>query len=210
MTQQKKVENKSQQDLGTQGKSQNKPKESFIGTGNGSSIRSRTGSWFECKVRYQKTQEDGAEKTVTELYIVDALSFTEAEASIIDEMSVYVSGELKVQAINRFSYNEIFFTDRDDDDLWFKARLAFITTNEKTEKEKRSYVNYLVQAKCIERAKRYIEEVMGRTMIDYELKSLSETKVFDVFEHKTKPEDYGFKKEEDTPDYVTDASAPGM
>lgn len=147
------------------------------------SLRSRTSTWFECKVRYMKTMEDGSEKTVTELYTVDALSFTEAEASIIEEMAPYVSGELKVANINRANYGEIFFSDVDDD-LWFKARLAFITIDEKTQKEKRSYYNYLVQAKSIERARRYVDEVMGRTMIDYEVKSLSETKIMDVFEHK--------------------------
>lgn len=67
--------------------------EKIIGIGNSSSLRSRTGSWFECKVRYGKTQDDGSEKMVNELYVVDALSFTEAEASIIDNMQVYVSGE---------------------------------------------------------------------------------------------------------------------
>ena len=148
------------------------------------SLRSRTSTWFECKVRYMKTMEDGSEKIVTELYTVDALSFTEAEASIIEEMEPYVSGELKVANINRANYGEIFFSDVDDDDLWFKARLAFITIDEKTEKENRSYYNYLVQAKSIERARRYIDEVMGKTMIDYEVKSLSETKIMDVFEHE--------------------------
>ncbi len=179
-----KKENMPQKEAKTQDKSQNKPKESFIGTGNGSSLRSRTSTWFECKVRYQKTQEDGSEKLVNELYVVDALSFTEAEASIIDNMSVYVSGELRVANINPTNYNEIFFSNVDEyDDLWFKARLAFITVDEKTNKEKRTYTNYLIQAKCIERAKRYFDEVMGKTIIDYELKSLSETKIMDVFEH---------------------------
>jgi hypothetical protein len=179
-----KTEKKPQEEAKTQDKSQNQPKESFIGTGNGSSLRSRTSTWFECKVRYEKTQEDGSDKLVNELYVVDALSFTEAEASIIDNMSVYVSDEFKVANINPANYNEIFFSDVFDDDLWFKARLAFITIDEKKDKEKRTYVNYLIQAKSIERAKRYVDEVMGKTMIDYELKSLSETKIFDVFEHE--------------------------
>lgn len=170
-------------------KNEQKPaagKEKFTASTNGTSIRSRTSSWFECKVRYQKTMEDGAEKTVTELYTVDALSFTEAEARIIDEMSVYVSGEMKVVNINPAPYGEIFFSGQDDDDLWYKARLAFITIDEKTDKVKRSYVTYLIQAKSLERAKRYIDEVMGRTMIDYETKGVVETKIMDVFEHKKK------------------------
>lgn len=189
-----KTENKPQEEAKAQDKSQNQPKESFIGTGNGSSLRSSTGTWFECKVRYEKTQEDGSEKMVNEQYVVDALSFTEAEASIIDNMSVYVSGEFKVANINPANYNEIFFSGNDDDDLWFKARLAFITIDEKKDKEKRTYVNYLIQAKCIERAKRYVDEVMGKTMNDYELKSLSETKIFDVFEHDLSKE---WKEDED-------------
>lgn len=189
-----KKENKPQQEVKTQDKSQNQPKESFIGTGNGSSLRSRTGTWFECKVRYEKTQEDGSEKLVNEQYVVDALSFTKAEASIIDNMSVDVSGEFKVANINPANYNEIFFSGNDDDDLWFKARLAFITIDEKKDKEKRTYVNYLIQAKCIERAKRYVDEVMGKTMNDYELKSLSETKIFNVFEHDLSKE---WKEDED-------------
>lgn len=180
---------------------QPKSKESFTGVGDGTSLRSRTSTWFECKVRYEKTTEDGSDKTVTELYTVDALSFTEAEASIIEEMAPYVSGELKVANINRANYGEIFFSGVDEgDDLWFKARLAFITIDEKTDKEKRSYYNYLVQAKSIERARRYVDEVMGRTMIDYEVKSLSETKIMDVFEHKApvKKEDSDQKSDEES------------
>lgn len=160
------------------------------------SLRSRTSTWFECKVRYQKTMEDGSEKTVTELYTVDALSFTEAEASIIDNMSAYVSGDMKVANINPASYSEIFFSDIDEDDLWFKARLAFIAIDEKSNKEKRSYYNYLVQAKSIDRAKRYVGEVMGRTMIDYEVKSLAETKIIDVFEHKAPKKEYSDEESE--------------
>lgn len=159
----------------------NKATEKIIGTGNYQSLRSRTSTWFECKVRYEKTQEDGSDKLVNELYVVDALSFTEAEASIIDNMAVYVSGELKIANINHANYNEIFFSGNDDDDLWFKARLAFITID--GNKEKRTYTNYLIQAKNIERAKRYIDEVMGKTIIDYELKSLYESNIMDVFEY---------------------------
>lgn len=168
-----------------------KSKETFTGIGNGSSLRSRTSNWFECKVRYMKTMEDGSEKTVTELYTVDALSFTEAEARILEEMAVYVSGELKIANINPAPYSEIFFSNVLDDDLWFKVRLAFITINEKTEKEKRTYQTYLVQSKSSERAMRYVDEIMGKTMIDYELKSLSETNILDVFEHcaPSKPEE---------------------
>ena len=146
-------------------------------------MRSRTSTWFETKVKYQKTMEDGSEKVVSEAYVVDALSFTEAESAIIDEMSVYVSGELKVSGIGKACYGEIFFSDLDDDDKWYKAKLQFITIDEKSEKEKRSNVVYLVQAKSLARALRYVDEVMGKSILDYDIVGLNETKVFDVFEH---------------------------
>lgn len=146
-------------------------------------MRIRTGTWFKTKVKYQKTMEDGSEKVVSEAYVVDALSFTEAESAIIDEMSVYASGELKVSNLGKASYNEIFFSDVDDDDKFYTCKLQFITIDEKSEKERRSNVTYLVQAKSLARALRYVDEVMGKTMIDYDIVGLNETKVFDVFEH---------------------------
>ena len=151
-------------------------------------MRAKSGSWFETKIKYQKTQEDGSEKVVTELYIVEALSCTEAEASIIKEMALYSHGETKVPSTKKANFNEIFFSDKDDDDKWFSAKLQFITIDEKTDKEKRSNVTYLVQAKSMHRAISNIDEVMGKTMIDYEIIGLSKTNVYDVFEHKTKEE----------------------
>ena len=159
-------------------------------------MRSRTGTWYATKVRYQKVMEDGLEKVVTEQYLIEALSFTEAENAIIEEMSVYVSGELKVSNLGQANFNEVFFSDVDDDDKWYKAKLQFITIDEKTEREKRSNVNYLVQAKSLARALRYIDEVMGKTMNDYDVVCLNETKLYDVFEHHA-PSD---KKEEKNDD----------
>lgn len=127
--------------------------------------------------------EDGSEKVVTESYIVEALSCTEAEASIIKEMALYSHGETKVPSTKKANFSEIFFSDKDDDDKWFSAKLQFITIDEKSEKEKRSNVVYLVQSKSLARALRYIDEAMGKTMIDYDIVGLNETKVFDVFEH---------------------------
>ena len=146
-------------------------------------MRIKTGTWFKTKVKYQKTMEDGSEKVVSEAYVVDALSFTEAESAIIDEMSVYVSGELKVSNLGKASYQEVFFSDVDDDDKFYTCKLQFITIDEKSEKEKRSNVTYLVQAKSLARALRYVDEAMGKTMIDYDIVGLNETKIYDVFEH---------------------------
>lgn len=149
-------------------------------------IRSRTAKWFECIVRYERQQEDGVTKKVTESYIVDALSFAEAEARIFDVMKSYVSGDLEVKNINPCPFGEIFFSDIPEDDRWFLAKLAFITIDEKTEKEKLSYVSYLVQAANFDVAKAYITHVMSGSMIDYIIKSIRETKYLDVYEHPLK------------------------
>jgi hypothetical protein len=152
-------------------------------------MRSRQSNWFEVGIRYQKTQEDGSEKSVTEKYAIDALSFTEGESAITEEMAAYISGEFKVKSTQEASYREVFFSDKDDDDCWYKAKLQFIPFDDKTSKEKRSNVTYLVQAKSMHRAISNIDEVMGKTMIDYEIIGLSKTNVYDVFEHKTKEEE---------------------
>lgn len=146
-------------------------------------MRSRTSTWFECKIRYEKTMEDGSQKKVTELYVVDALSFTEAEASIIEEMSSYISGEFEVKDIKKAAYGEIFFSDSPSADRWYKTKLQFITIDDKTEKEKKSNVNYLVHGSTLPGAVKSIDEVMGGTMIDYVIASIAETQIMDVFEH---------------------------
>ena len=146
-------------------------------------MRSRTANWFICKIRYEKVMEDGLQKKVTEQYVVDALSFSEAEANIIEEMSSYISGEFEVVEIDRCVYKEIFFSDDEAADKWYKAKLKFVTIDEKTDKEKKSTVNYLVQAGSFEGARRNIDEVMGGTMIDYIIDTVSETSIMDVFEY---------------------------
>lgn len=148
-------------------------------------MRTRTANWYEIKIRYQKTMEDGLEKFVIEQYAVDALSFAEAEAAITEEMSAYISGDFEVKNISPASYREVFFSDNDTDDRWYKTKLQFITIDEKTEKEKRSNVYYLVQAATLNGAVKHIDEVMGGTMIDYAIASVSETQIMDVFEHNS-------------------------
>jgi hypothetical protein len=158
-------------------------------------MRSRTANWFECRIKYEKTMEDGMQKKVTETYTVDALSFTEAEQRIMEEMSSYISGEFEVADIKKAAYKEIFFSDEELADRWYKAKLQFITIDEKTEKEKRSSVNYLVQAGTLSGALKNIDQVMGGTMIDYVIASIAETTLLDVFEYKKKTEEKNDKPE---------------
>lgn len=153
-------------------------------------MRSKTANWFICKISYKKMMEDGLRKKVTETYVVNAASFTEAEARIIEEMSAYISGEFEVAEIDRAVFKEIFFMEQVADTRWYKSKLQFITIDEKTEKEKRTNVYYLVEGCSLESARRNIDEVMDGTMIDYSITSVSETPIMDVFEYKVKSTDY--------------------
>ena len=127
-------------------------------------------------------------RKVTETYVVDALSFSEAESRILEEMGKYVSGELEVCDLKIAQYKEIFFADNDLADKWYKAKLAFITIDEKTDKEKKTSVFYLVNAGNINSALKNVDELMGSTMIDYQTCNLTETHIMDVFEYKKKPD----------------------
>ena len=149
-------------------------------------MRSKTAIWFECKIRYEKTMEDGLLKKVNEVYVIDALSFSEAEERITKEMSSYISGEFEIVDVKIAPYREVFFADDNLADQWFKAKLSFITIDERGDKEKRTSVLYLVNAGNINHAIKNIGEVMSGTMIDYVTTSISATKIFDVFEYNEK------------------------
>ncbi|MBD5316449.1 MAG: DUF4494 domain-containing protein [Bacteroides sp.] len=136
-------------------------------------------NWFECKVRYDKLMENGASKKVNEPYLVDALSFTEAEARIIEEQTPFMSGEFSVSAVKRTKIAEIF---RDDSaDKWYLVKCAFITIDEKTAAEKRSVSQMLVAANSFKEAFENFVEGMSSTMADYEIVSISETPIMDVY-----------------------------
>ena len=139
-------------------------------------------NWFECKVRYDKAMEDGSIKKVNEPYLVDALSFTEAEARIIEEQTPYISGEFTVSAVKRTKISEIFYDETGD--RWYLAKVAFITIDEKTATEKKSISQILVQAGDFKRALDNLVDGMKGTMADYEIASITETPLMDVYKVK--------------------------
>lgn len=147
-------------------------------------MRTKSSVWFEVKLRYDKVHEDGYEKKVTESYVVDALSFGEAEETAVEFLGSYVSGEIQVVNINPMKFHEVFFNEQESCDRYYKVILQFITIDEKTEREKHTQVYYLVQASSFDNCKDTIRSIMERTMIDYQIASVSETKVIDVIEHE--------------------------
>ena len=147
-------------------------------------MRTKSSIYFEVKFQYEKTNEEGMMKKATEQYAVDALSFSEAENRIIKEMTSLYSGDTAVKAISIAPYREIFFDDRESADKFYKAKLDYVTIDEKTEKEKKTTMVYLVQAENLEQARKNIIDVMSGTMVDYVIQSIAETKIIDVFEHE--------------------------
>ena len=119
-------------------------------------------TWFECKIRYEKLMENGMNKKVTEPYLVDALSFTEAEARIIEEMTPFITGEFTVSDIKRANYSELFPSEEESADRWFKCKLIFITLDEKSGAEKKTSTQVLVQAADLRDAVKKLDEGEGQ------------------------------------------------
>lgn len=146
-------------------------------------------NWFECKVIYEKPVENtAAVKKVPELYLVDALSFTEAEARIIEEMTPFITGSFEVSDIKRAKYNELFFCDEETADRWFKSKVYFVILDEKSGKEKKTANNFLVQAANLKDAVKKLEDGLKNTMMDYYIASMAETAIMDVYPYKVKNE----------------------
>ncbi|MBD5180478.1 MAG: DUF4494 domain-containing protein [Bacteroidales bacterium] len=141
-------------------------------------------NWFECKVRYDKTMENGAIKKVNEPYLLDALSFTEAEARMIEEITPFISGDFSISAVKRTKIAEIFWDDSAD--KWYLVKVAFITIDEKTAAEKKSTSMILVAANDFQGAVDAFVEGMKETMADYEIVSIAETPLMDVYKMKVK------------------------
>ncbi|MEE1298444.1 MAG: DUF4494 domain-containing protein [Muribaculaceae bacterium] len=136
-------------------------------------------NWFECKVRYDKMLETGQQKKVNEPYLVDALSFTEAEARIIEEITPFISGDFTVSAVKRTRISEIFYDETGD--RWFSVKYNIITIDEKTAVEKKQSVMVLVQAADFQKAIANFMEGMKGTMADFEIASVTETQIMDVY-----------------------------
>ncbi len=142
--------------------------------------------WFECKIRYDKMQENGTVKKVTEPYLVDAITFTDAEARIIEKITPYISGEFSIPAIKKTNIAEVFYNEGCD--KWWSVKYNMITPDEKSGKERRTPVYVMVQADTQQGATDRFNQGMKGTMADYEIEKVAETKIMDVY-----PYDYSRK-----------------
>lgn len=141
-------------------------------------------NWFECKVRYDKTGDDGLLKSTAESYLVDAMSFTEAEERITEEMRPFMSGEFEVANIKKVKIAELF--DNETGDRWYRSKVNFVTLDEEKGVEKRSPNTMYIKATNIQEALQNLIKGMAGTLADYEIANITETSLFDVFYFQAK------------------------
>ena len=144
-------------------------------------MTSKVSKFFEVKIQYQKMQEDGKEKKVTEQYVVESLSFTEAEKRITEEMSSYIHDSFDVVSEKIAPYSEIILSDKSDDDKWFLSKISFVTIDEKTAKEKKTSQRLLVQADTSQTALEYTKKLFDSSMTDYTIDAVQDTPTIEVF-----------------------------
>lgn len=133
---------------------------------------------FECKVKYQKIDQNGKDRMVSENYLVEGVSFADVEKSINEQLEPYITGEFVVDSIRRAKFSEIHFTDGD---RYFKSKVTFVTLDEERGIEKRTSTMLLVQANELAEVKPTIDERFEGIVTDYEVVSVSETNILDVF-----------------------------
>ena len=152
-------------------------------------MKSLTGKYFIVGVRYEKALEDGTSAKTTEQYVVDALSWSECEAKITEKMIAYTNGDMEIVTMKKAGFSELFLSEVDSEDKYYDCSINMITIDDKSDKEKKTKVRYLVQGDTIEKARKNVDETTGGTMIDYNITSLKETPIMDVFLHQGKPKD---------------------
>lgn len=142
----------------------------------------KTGNWFECKVRYEKTQEDGMPKKVTETYVVDGINFGDAFNRMCENtIKQLCKEEFEIVGMNMARYKDIV-TVNSISEKFFRVKINVITIDEKTDKQKKTPMFVLVQAADIAATRKVIDDdYMGGTMLDYEISSVSETKILDFY-----------------------------
>lgn len=142
-------------------------------------------NWIEVKARYDRMMENGVSKKVTEPYLVDALSCSEAEARVIKELRPYVSGDLNVTSTTKTKIAEVFVQYKDCD-KYYRVKVNFITLDEKTAAEKRNASYIIVPALDFRNALENFVDGMKGTMADFEIESIAETKIVEVYSYAEK------------------------
>ena len=138
------------------------------------------GTWFECKVRYEQTQEGGMNKMVTETYVYKAADFGKAYDKATKDMSTSISGEFEITAMKIAQYKEIITQDERTEERYYRVKVNLIILDEKTQKEKKVAQYYLVNADSVEKARKYTDTALSDEILDYVIEAVQEAKIIDV------------------------------
>ncbi|SHF69469.1 protein of unknown function [Salegentibacter echinorum] len=144
-------------------------------------------TWYECKVKYKKTHETGEQKMATDTYLLDAVSYTEAEARITEEMKTYTEEDFRIMNIKVANFSEVH--PFENSDRWFKAKVSLVAMDEESGKEKKTNIYLLVQANDVKEAFENTTTAMEETMGDYTIPAITESPILDVFPYFTGEEE---------------------
>ena len=136
-------------------------------------------NWFTVKVKYTKQMDNGALKRVSEPYLLAAMTFTDAEARIYEELGALIRGEFNVVGIARTELNDIFAYD--DAETWYKCRVRYENFDADSEKSKKVTQNFLVSANNVKEAYERIQESLKTLMVDFEIPSIVYSPIVDIF-----------------------------
>ncbi|PHR28242.1 MAG: hypothetical protein COA38_12395 [Fluviicola sp.] len=136
-------------------------------------------NWFTVKVKYTKQLDNGALKRVSEPYLLAAMTFTDAEARIYEELGQIIRGEFNVVGISRTEIHDIFAYD--DADVWYKCKVRYESMDADTEKAKKVNQNFLVSAESVKEAYERIQESLSTLMVDFEIPSIIVSPIVEIF-----------------------------
>ncbi|WZL89066.1 DUF4494 domain-containing protein [Salinimicrobium sp. 3283s] len=143
--------------------------------------------WYECKVKYRKTHETGEQKVTTDTYLLDAVSYTEAESRITEEMKTFTNEDFRIMNIKVANFSEVH--PFENSDRWFKSKVSLIALDEESGKERKTNIYLLVQANDIKEAFENTTTAMADTMGDYTIPAITESPILDVFPYFTGEEE---------------------
>ena len=156
--------------------------------------------WYTCKVKYNRYDDEGKYKTVTEPYLVDAVSFTEAESRIYEKVGDLVDGDFFVTTINKSNISDIFHFDNTD--KWYLSKVKYVSVDEESGKEKKITSNMLVAAENVKDAYEKIEEGLSTMLVPYDVTSITESPIIDIFPYESGEEPA--KEEEEIDPYISE------
>jgi hypothetical protein len=139
-------------------------------------------TWFKVKVKYTKQLESGSFKRVSEPYLLSAMTFTDAEARIYEELGSFIRGEFSVMGITREDIQDIF--QYDDADSWFKCKISYDNIDDDGDKKRTVTQNFLVSAKTVKDSYERIEESLETLMLDYQIISIIASPIVEIFPYK--------------------------